>query len=195
MARDTESKPSGSLLSPEEHDPPKWVKLYEIAKKQLEDYNLIIQNQQNQLTLRNKIEKDSEEMRIINQKKVINSLDYIAFQKDSISKSHAEIQLSTIQNKKDYVKSFTTTPNFLKNEAGVLYEKNKMTEEIFKIKNVNGFVCSVICRRIVVDKNGFGVVYEQLTNENGISFFTRNGARITEGIWFNESTGANVIEK
>lgn len=167
----------------------------EFAKMQLEDHNLIIQNQKDEIALRNKIEKDSEVMRIINQKKVINSIEYIAFQKDSISKSQAQIQLNNVQEKKDYVKLFMSTPNFLKNEAGVLYEKNKMTEEIFKVKNTNGFVSSVIFRRIVVDKNGYGVVYEQITNENGKNYFTRNGMVITEIIWFNESTGDNVIEK
>jgi hypothetical protein len=43
--------------------------------------------------------------------------------------------------------------------------------------------------------NGYGVVYEQTTNENGKNSFTRNGLPITETIWFNESTGLNVIKK
>ena len=33
------------------------------------------------------------------------------------------------------------------------------------------------------------------TNENGSTYFSRNGASITEYIWFNESMGQNVIEK
>ena len=70
-----------------------------------------------------------------------------------------------------------------------------MTEVIYKIKNLEGFVTTIVLRRVVVDENGYGVVYEQTTNENGKSFFTQNGQRITETIWFNQSTGKNVIKK
>ena len=70
-----------------------------------------------------------------------------------------------------------------------------MTEVIYKIKNSEGFVTTIVLRRVVVDENGYGVVYEQTTNENGKSFFTQNGQRITETIWFNQSTGINVIKK
>jgi hypothetical protein len=98
-------------------------------------------------------------------------------------------QMSTPQ------KQAESTPNFLKNEVGVLYEKSKMTEEIFTIKNSEGFVSSIICRRIVVDENGYGIVYERTTNEIGKSYYTRNGFSITETIWFNESSGINVIKK
>jgi hypothetical protein len=56
-------------------------------------------------------------------------------------------------------------------------------------------VTTVIVRRVVVDKNGYGVVFEQTTKEDGVNNFTRNGQIITDYIWFNESTGANVIEK
>ena len=117
------------------------------------------------------------------------------FQKDSILKAEIDPRSTKIQKMKDYQKYYEATPNYLKNEAGVLYEKNKMTEVIYKIKNLQGYVSSVVIRRIVVDMNGYGVVYEQTTNENGKNSFTRNGLLITETIWFNESTGDNVIKK
>ncbi len=167
----------------------------DLRAKQLEAQVINLENQKDQIELKNKAEKDLLEMRTLQQSKVVNSLDYINFQKDSVSKSQTEIRSNTLQSQKDYINSFTTKPNFIKNQAGVLYEKNKMTEEIFKTKNSQDFVTSIILRRIVVDKNGYGVVYEQTTNENGISFFTLNGIAITERIWFNESTGDNVIEK
>jgi len=138
---------------------------------------------------------ESEEDRYTEQQQIINNLDYSRYQKDSISKANIELGLSKIQKMKDYQKYYETTPNYLKNEAGVLYEKNKMTEVIYKIKNLQGYVSSVIIRRIVVDINGYGVVYEQTTNESGKNSFTRNGLLITETIWFNESTGDNVIKK
>lgn len=88
-----------------------------------------------------------------------------------------------------------TTPNNLMNEAGILYEKNKMTQENFKLKNTEGFVSLDICRRVVVDENGFGIVYDRTTNnEIGKSYYTRDGFPITEAIWLNESTGLNVIK-
>ena len=138
---------------------------------------------------------ESEEDRYTEQQQTINNLDYLRYQKDSISKANIELGLSKIQKMKDYQKYYETTPNYLKNEAGVLYEKNKMTEVIYKIKNLQGYVSSVVIRRVVVDTNGYGVVYEQTTNENGKNSFTRNGLLITETIWFNESTGDNVIKK
>ena len=138
---------------------------------------------------------ESEEDRYTEQQQIINNLDYSRYQKDSISKANIELGLSKIQKMKDYQKYYETTPNYLKNEAGVLYEKNKMTEVIYKIKNLQGYVSSVVIRRVVVDMNGYGVVYEQTTNENGKNSFTRNGLLITETIWFNESTGDNVIKK
>ncbi len=87
------------------------------------------------------------------------------------------------------------TPNNLKDEDGILFPKNAMTEQTYTQKNAQGFVTTVIIRRVVVDKNGYGVVYEQTTKEDGVNFFTRDGQSITDYIWFNESTGANVIEK
>jgi hypothetical protein len=138
---------------------------------------------------------ESEEDRYKEQQKTINKLDYAHYQKDSILKAEIDSRSTKIQKMKDYQKYYETTPNYLKNEAGVLYEKNKMTEVIYKIKNLQGYVSSVVLRRIVVDTNGYGVVYEQTTNESGKNSFTRNGLPITETIWFNESTGLNVVKK
>ena len=138
---------------------------------------------------------DSEEDRYLKQQKTINKLDYAHYQKDSILKAEIDPRSTKIQKMKDYQKYYETTPNYLKNEDGVLYEKNKMTEVIYKIKNLQGYVSSVVIRRIVVDINGYGVVYEQTTNESGKNSFTRNGLPITETIWFNESTGLNVVKK
>ena len=138
---------------------------------------------------------ETEEDRHAEQQKMINKLDYAHYQKDSILKAEIDSRSTKIQKMKDYQKYYETTPNYLKNEAGVLYEKNKMTEVIYKIKNLQGYVSSVVLRRIVVDINGYGVVYEQTTNESGKNSFTRNGLPITETIWFNESTGLNVVKK
>jgi hypothetical protein len=83
----------------------------------------------------------------------------------------------------------------LRDENGVLFPVNTMTEKTYQIKNKEGFVTKVIIRRVVVDPNGYGVVYEQTTDENGKTYFTRDGQVSTEYVWFNDSTGANVLKK
>jgi hypothetical protein len=70
-----------------------------------------------------------------------------------------------------------------------------MTERIYKIKNKEGIVTTIITRRVVVDSNGYGVVYEQTTNDRGINSYTKNQQPITEFIWANESSGLNVFKK
>jgi hypothetical protein len=164
-------------------------------KERLENELLLIQNNKDRIILKEIEIRDKEKVRLATLQKNINSLEYTLYKKDSISKVESEVRLKTIQKSKDFQKSYETSPNYLKNEAGILYEKNKMTEVIYKIKNSEGFVTTIVLRRVVVDENGYGVVYEQTTNENGKSFFTQNGQRITETIWFNQSTGINVIKK
>ena len=175
----------------------------DITQKKLNDENSerlekqmdAIQIKKDRILIIEQERHDSEEDRYLKQQKTINKLDYAHYQKDSILKAEIDPRSTKIQKMKDYQKYYETTPNYLKNEDGVLYEKNKMTEVIYKIKNLQGYVSSVVLRRIVVDTNGYGVVYEQTTNESGKNSFTRNGLPITETIWFNESTGLNVVKK
>ena len=175
----------------------------DITQKKLNDENSerlekqmdAIQINKDRILIIDQERHDSEEDRYLKQQKTINKLDYAHYQKDSILKAEIDSRSTKIQKMKDYQKYYETTPNYLKNEAGVLYEKNKMTEVIYKIKNLQGYVSSVVLRRVVVDTNGYGVIYEQTTNESGKNSFTRNGLPITETIWFNESTGLNVVKK
>ena len=59
-----------------------------------------------------------------------------------------------------------------------LFPSNQMTQRIFKRTNAQGDVTSVTIQRIVVDSNGYGVVYEQTTDQSGKAFYTRNNASI-----------------
>ena len=175
----------------------------DITQKKLNDENSerlekqmdAIQINKDRILIIDQERHDSEEDRYLKQQKTINKLDYAHYQKDSILKAEIDPRSTKIQKMKDYQKYYETTPNYLKNEDGVLYEKNKMTEVIYKIKNLQGYVSSVVLRRVVVDTNGYGVIYEQTTNESGKNSFTRNELPITETIWFNESTGLNVVKK
>ena len=170
-------------------------KLNDENSERLEKQMEAIQINKDRILIIEQERHETEEDRHAEQQKMINKLDYAHYQKDSILKAEIDSRSTKIQKMKDYQKYYETTPNYLKNEAGVLYEKNKMTEVIYKIKNLQGYVSSVVVRRIVVDTNGYGVVYEQTTNESGKNSFTRNGLPITETIWFNESTGLNVVKK
>jgi len=114
--------------------------------------------------------------------------------KDSLAKVGGEDRALEVERLKSFKPDYPTQPNFLKNEDGILFSPNAVTEGIYKIQNSKGFVTSVIVQRVVVDSNGYGVVYEKTTMENGTSSYSRNGASITEYIWFNESMGQNVIK-
>jgi hypothetical protein len=121
--------------------------------------------------------------------------EYALFKQDSLNATLGENRSNLIQQQKDFKKENKLAANHIKDEKGVEFPWNKMTENIYKIKNKEGFVTSIITRRVVVDKNGYGIVYEQNTNELGANSFCKNGAPTTEYVWANESTGINVIEK
>lgn len=104
-------------------------------------------------------------------------------------------QYEQIQKTASSTVQLKTTPNYLRDENGVLFAANTLTEKTYQLKNKEGYVTKVIIRRVVVDPNGHGVVFEQTTDENGKTYFTRDGQVSTEYIWFNESTGANVLIK
>lgn len=137
--------------------------------------------------------KDNEQ-RLYNSQDYLMKLEYERFIKDSLAKLGGEERAIELEKLKSSKPNYPTQPNFLKDEDGILFPPNAVTERVFKSTNSKGFVTSVIVQRVVVDPNGLGVVYEKTTKENGSSFFSRNGASITEYIWFNESMGQNVIE-
>lgn len=106
-----------------------------------------------------------------------------------------QMQFEKIQQTAASAVSLKTAPNYLRDEDGVLFPPNSFTEKTYQIKNGEGYVIKVIIRRVVVDSNGYGVVYEQTTDENGKTYFTRDGQVSTEYVWFNDSSGANVLKK
>ena len=148
---------------------------------------------QNELKARNIVADDKS--RQYEQQSKIEKINYSNYKQDSASRAEQEMRGYQIQKKADAKIGLGKNANNLVDENGVAFEKNKMTERVYKTKNSEGFVISVILRRVVVDKNGYGVVYEQITNENGTNYFTRNGSPIPESVWFNESSGETVIER
>lgn len=120
---------------------------------------------------------------------------YVKNQQQEQAETNSAAQQQNIQKIAASRVELKTTPNYLKDENGVLFPANSLTEKTYQIKNKEGYVTKVIVRRVVVDPNGHGVVFEQTTDESGRTYFTRDGQVCTEYIWFNESTGASVLKK
>ena len=122
-----------------------------------------------------------------------NQLEFSNYQRDSISNRKQELAASDFVKQNNYTENIKNIANYVKDEKGVCFPWNAMTERVYDIRNVDSFVVCVIVRRVVVDQYGYGVVFEHTRNEKGISSFTMNGTIITETIWFNHSTGVGVI--
>ena len=115
--------------------------------------------------------------------------------RDSLAKVGGEDRVRVMESLKSSKPDYATQPNFLKDENGVLFPSNKMTQRVFKRTNGQGDVTSVTIQRVVVDPNGYGVVYEQTTDQSGKAFYTRNNASVSEHVWFNESPGTDVVQE
>lgn len=149
----------------------------------------------NEETMRANKLKAQEEKDLTAQEKMKTNYELSVTKRDVENASNQDQQYEQIEKIASSKLELTNAPNNLKDEDGILFPKNAMTERTYTVKNGQGFVTTVIVRRVVVDKNGYGVVFEQTTKEDGVNTFTRNEQVITDYIWFNESTGANVIEK
>jgi len=149
----------------------------------------------NEATIKSEKLKNQEEKDLKTQEKMNANYEVSVAKRINDNAENQDQQYQQIEKLAGSKLELTNAPNNLKDEDGVLFPKNAMTERTYTIKNGQGYVTTVIVRRVVVDKNGYGVVFEQTTNEDGINTFTRNGQVITDYIWFNESTGANVLEK
>jgi hypothetical protein len=139
--------------------------------------------------------KNQEQKDLSAQEKMKTNYEVSVSKREVDNATNQDQQYEQIEKMAESKVELTNAPNNLKDEDGVLFPKNAMTERTYTVKNAQGFVTTVIVRRVVVDKNGYGVVFEQTTKEDGVNNFTRNDQIITDYIWFNESTGANVIEK
>lgn len=149
-------------------------------------------NQQQITSHNNHIEYNERLVELNNQ---MNVLDYELQRSDSIKENERNNRNNFFERINFVDENFETRPNFLKDENDSLFPFNQMTERIFKRKNSQGDVTSITIQRVVVDSNGYGVVYEMTSDESGNVFYFRNNANVPEYIWFNESSGTNVIQK
>ncbi|MDG1720000.1 MAG: hypothetical protein P8I31_01970 [Bacteroidia bacterium] len=138
-----------------------------------------------------KLNNDSLQVEFSNQRELLN---YQIHKSESKEKKAAENRVKLIQETEGPLRDVQMKPNYLKDTSGKMYPFNEMTQRVFKKTNSAGEVISVTIQRVVVDERGYGVVYEKTSNLDLELFYTSNGVPITEDIWFNESTGVNVIK-
>lgn len=150
---------------------------------------------QNIRELQQKDQEKLAEMKSKDMSQKVQELDFTKQQQQVQSDKTSVDQQLKIQQMASSQVVLQSTPNYLRDENGVLFPNNSLTEKTYQIKNKEGFVTKVVVRRVVVDPNGHGVVYEQTTDESGRTYFTRDAQACTEYIWFNESKGVNVLKK
>lgn len=166
----------------------------EIAKQYQAQVKSIDKNKDENEMKARQINSD-EEVRQAQIEKGVEKLNYARYKQDSLAKTEQEVRGYQIQKMMDYKSEIVASENNLTDENGVPFERNKMTEKVYQIKNSAGEVITVIVRRVVVDNNGHGVVFEQITSDSGRTHYTRNGAPVPDFVWFNDSTGINVIQR
>ncbi|MCF8268416.1 MAG: hypothetical protein K9I25_00455 [Crocinitomicaceae bacterium] len=137
-------------------------------------------------SLRNK-DLESDQRKFLNSNEVARvNQEYIV---DRQHKSDQRAQ-EKIAN---YVDTRTYSPNYLKDTSGNCLKWNQMTEFIYQFKNELGFTTSILVRRVVVNKDGYGVIYEKITSDSGKCAYSLNGQPIPEAVWIHDSTGESTF--
>ena len=172
--------------------------VYLLKEKEREDSihalaQQILKANMNAIDLKNSELGKANDLSASNLQVAKNKVELEIYRRDSLSKASKELTAKMLVDQSNQVESGVRNPNYIRDEKGVCFPWNAVTEKIYEIKNANGFVVAVIIRKVVVDQYGYGVVFEHTRNEKGISSFTLNGSTITEFIWFNQSSGSGVI--
>ena len=127
------------------------------------------------------------------QTKAVNDNQYTRYLQDQEALDQTKSAQRAQDERMNYVKVESYSPNYLKNDSGQCFPWNAMTELVYTYEDAYGFEIGRIVRRIVVNSQGYGVVYEQIIDENGQSSFTLNGQSITEALWAHDSDGSPVL--
>jgi len=127
------------------------------------------------------------------QTKAVNENQYTRYLQDQEALDQTKSAQRAQEERMNYVKVESYSPNYLKNDSGQCFPWNAMTELVYTYEDSYGFEIGRIVRRIVVNSQGYGVVYEQIIDENGQSSFTLNGQSITEALWAHDSDGSPVL--
>jgi hypothetical protein len=129
------------------------------------------------------------------QRKAVNDNQTAIYLADQAALEQTKRAQRAQEERMNFVKVETYTPNYLKNDSGQCFPWNAMTELVYTYEDAYGFEIGKVVRRVVVNAQGYGVVYEQTVNESGTSSFTLNGQPITENIWLHDSNGSPFLSE
>ncbi|NBP28780.1 MAG: hypothetical protein EBV23_04250 [Flavobacteriia bacterium] len=129
------------------------------------------------------------------QRKAVNDNQTAIYLADQAALEQTKRAQRAQEERMNFVKVETYTPNYLKNDSGQCFPWNAMTELVYTYEDAFGFQIGKVVRRVVVNAQGYGVVYEQTVNESGTSSFTLNGQPITENIWLHDSNGSPFLSE
>ncbi|MFM7388529.1 MAG: hypothetical protein ACKO5L_10260 [Bacteroidota bacterium] len=127
------------------------------------------------------------------QRKAVNDNQTANYLADQAALAQTKRTQRAQEERMNFVKVESYTPNYLKNDSGVCFPWNAMTELVYTYEDAFGFEIGKVVRRVVVNAQGYGVVYEQTVNESGASSFTMNGQPITETMWLHDSNGSPFL--
>jgi len=132
---------------------------------------------------------DEAQRKVISQNQMANHVsDRAAYEQSKHTQRRQE-------ERRNFIPLETFAPNYLKNDSGECFIWNSMTELVYTYEDAFGFEIGKLVRRVVVNANGYGMVYEQMVDENGISSFTMNQQPITEFVWLHDSEGIPFISE
>jgi len=148
-----------------------------------------------QLQLQQLAEVDRQRNRQSSMEGVKNDVETAIHRDNLEDRKKEEQRMYDLQKKADEKVVLKNQPNFLADSEGNIYKSDSTYEEVYELKNEQGFVETVIIRRIIVDHYGYGVVYEQTKNASGALSYTKSGIPITEFEWQNQTQVKSPFKK
>lgn len=128
------------------------------------------------------------------QRAKVNTTENLKNKNDNEALEQSKRTQRAQENRLNFKENTTMPPNYLKDDKGVCFPWNTMTELVYIFEDPFGFEVGKLVRRVVVNAQGYGVVYEQTINEHGNSSYTLDGQLITEANWLHDSKGTPFFE-
>lgn len=174
--------------------------LYDINEKEKlamthERHKEMVDQHKDQMQMQREEDLKNQLVRQVDMENAKNDVETALYSSNLENRKKQEQRMYDQQKKADEKVVLKNQPNFLADSEGNIYKSDSTYEEVYELKNEQGFLETVIIRRIIVDHYGYGLVYEQTKNAKGICSYTRNGFSITEFEWQNESKRKSPFKK
>jgi len=160
-----------------------------------ERHKEMVDNHNNQMQMQREEDLKNQLLRQVDMENAKNDVEKALYSSHLENEKKQEQRMYDQQQMIEDKPVLQNQPNFLADSDGNIYKNDSTYEEVYELKNEQGFVETVIIRRIIVDHYGYGLVYEQTKNAKGICSYTRNGFPITEFEWQNESKRKSPFKK